>query len=246
MQKLIGLVRRCAEDYHMIAPGDRIGVGVSGGKDSVALLVFLAELRKYNSNPFSLEAITIDMGMGMDFSQIEDLCKRLDVPFHLIKTEIGPIIFDYRKEKNPCSMCAKMRRGALNQALLDNGLNKLALGHHYDDAVETFMMSLLYEGRISCFQPVTDLDRTGIIQIRPMLYLHEKTVDGFVQRSQLPVIHKRCPVDKNTKREEIKQLIYELSEKYPDLKERVFGAMQRFPLPAWAPSGRYKRPKEQP
>lgn len=230
----------------MIAPGDRIGVGVSGGKDSVALLVFLAELRKYNSNPFSLEAITIDMGMGMDFSQIEDLCKRLDVPFHLIKTEIGPIIFDYRKEKNPCSMCAKMRRGALNQALLDNGLNKLALGHHYDDAVETFMMSLLYEGRISCFQPVTDLDRTGIIQIRPMLYLHEKTVDGFVQRSQFPVIHNRCPVDKNTKREEIKQLIYELSEKYPDLKERVFGAMQRFPLPAWAPSGRYKRPKEQP
>ena len=246
MQKLIGLVRRCVEDYHMIAPGDRIGVGVSGGKDSVALLVFLAELRKYNSHPFSLEAITIDMGMGMDFSQIEDLCKRLDVPFHLIKTEIGPIIFDYRKEKNPCSMCAKMRRGALNQALLDNGLNKLALGHHYDDAVETFMMSLLYEGRISCFQPVTDLDRTGIIQIRPMLYLHEKTVDGFVQRSQLPVIHNRCPVDKNTKREEIKQLIYELSEKYPDLKERVFGAMQRFPLPAWAPSGRYKRPKEQP
>lgn len=246
MQKLIGLVRRCVEDYHMIAPGDRIGVGVSGGKDSVALLVFLAELRKYNSNPFSLEAITIDMGIGMDYSQIEDLCKRLDVPFHLIKTEIGPIIFDYRKEKNPCSMCAKMRRGALNQALLDNGLNKLALGHHYDDAVETFMMSLLYEGRISCFQPVTDLDRTGIIQIRPMLYLHEKTVDGFVQRSQLPVIHNRCPVDKNTKREEIKQLIYELSEKYPDLKERVFGAMQRFPLPAWAPSGRYKRPKEQP
>lgn len=246
MQKLIGLVRRCVEDYHMIAPGDRIGVGVSGGKDSVALLVFLAELRKYNSNPFSLEAITIDMGMGMDFSQIEALCKRLDVPFNLVKTEIGPIIFDYRKEKNPCSMCAKMRRGALNQALLDKGLNKLALGHHYDDAVETFMMSLLYEGRISCFQPVTDLDRTGIIQIRPMLYLHEKTVDGFVQRSQLPVIHNRCPVDKNTKREEIKQLIYELSEKYPDLKERVFGAMQRFPLPAWAPSGRYKRPKEQP
>lgn len=130
MQKLIGLVRRCVEDYHMIAPGDKIGVGVSGGKDSVALLVFLAELRKYHSSPFELEAITIDMGLGMDFSGIEQLCKDLDVPYTLVKTEIAPIIFDYRKEKNPCSMCSKMRRGALNQALLDRGLSKLALGHH--------------------------------------------------------------------------------------------------------------------
>ena len=244
MQKMIGLVRRCVEDYHMIESGDRIGVGVSGGKDSLALLVFLAELRKYNHNPFSLEAITIDMGLGMDFSGIENLCKELDVPFTLVKTEIAPIIFDHRKEKNPCSMCSKMRRGALNQALLDLGLNKLALGHHYDDAVETFMMSLLYEGRISCFQPVTDLDRTGIIQIRPMLYIHEKTIDSFCTRAQLPVLENRCPVDKHTKREEIKTLVYELSGKYPDLKERVFGAMQRLPLPEWAPKGRYKRPKD--
>ena len=203
LQRLIGMVRRCAEDYNMIAPGDKIGVGVSGGKDSLALLVFLAELRKYNSSPFTVEAITIDMGLGMDYSGIEKLCQELDVPFHLVKTEIGPIIFDYRKEKNPCSMCAKMRRGALNQALLDKGLNKLALGHHYDDAVETFMMSLLYEGRISCFQPVTDLDRTGIIQIRPMLYIHEQTIDNFVKKYSLPVLENRCPVDKQTKREEI-------------------------------------------
>ena len=143
-------------------------------------------------------------------------------------------------------MCAKMRRGALNQAILDRGLNKLALGHHYDDAVETFVMSLLYEGRISCFQPVTDLDRTGIIQIRPMLYLHEKTIDSFVVRKELPVITNRCPADKNTKREEIKQLVYNLSATYPDLKERIFGAMQRLPLPEWEPKGRYKRPKDQP
>ena len=245
MQKLIGLVRRCVEDYHMIQAGDRIGVGVSGGKDSVALLVFLAELRKYNHNPFAVEAITIDMGLGMDYTPMEQLCQELDVPFHLIKTEIGPIIFDHRKEKNPCSMCAKMRRGALNQALLDLGLNKLALGHHYDDAVETFMMSLIYEGRISCFQPVTDLDRTGIIQIRPMLYIHEKTIDSFVTRKELPVLTNHCPVDKYTKREEIKQLIYDLSAQYPDLKERIFGAMQRLPLPAWEPQGRCKRPKEQ-
>ena len=245
MQKLVGLVRRCVEDYNMIQPGDRIGVGVSGGKDSLALLALLAELRKYNHNPFALEAITIDMGLGMDYTHIENLCKDLGLPFHLIKTEIAPIIFDHRKEKNPCSMCSKMRRGALNQALLDLGLNKLALGHHYDDAVETFVMSLIYEGRISCFQPVTDLDRTGIIQIRPMLYIHEKTVDSFATRQNLPVLKNRCPVDKNTKREEIKQLVYDLSATYPDLKERIFGAMQRLPLPEWEPKGRYKRPKEQ-
>ena len=245
MQKLIGLVRRCVEDYRMIQPGDRIGVGVSGGKDSLALLVFLAELKKYYPEPFHLEAITIDMGLGMDYSGIEKLCRELDVPYTIINTEIAPIIFDYRQEKNPCSMCAKMRRGALNQALLERDLHKLALGHHYDDAVETFLMSLLFEGRISCFQPVTDLDRTGIIQIRPMLYIHEKTVDSFAIRQNLPVIENRCPVDKTTKRTEIKNLIYDLSATYPDLKERIFGAMQRFPLPEWEPKGRYKRPKDQ-
>ena len=245
MQKLIGLVRRCVEDYDMIQEGDRIAVGVSGGKDSLALLVFLAELRKYNHNKFALEAITIDMGLGMDYSGIQRLCEELDVPFTLVETQIGPLIFDYRKEKNPCSMCAKMRRGALNQALLERGLNKLALGHHYDDAVETFMMSLLYEGRISCFQPVTNLDRTGVIQIRPMLYIHEKTIDNFVSRKNLPVLENRCPVDKHTKREEIKKLVFDLSNTYPDLKERIFGAMQRYPLPEWEPHGRYKRPRDQ-
>ena len=245
MQKLLGLMRRCIDDYDMIQEGDRIAVGVSGGKDSLVLLQLLATLRKFFNKSFSLEAITIDMGLGMDFSGIEALCKELDVPYHIVKTEIGPIIFDHRKEKNPCSLCSKMRRGALNQAILDMGFNKLALGHHYDDAVETFVMSLIYEGRISCFQPVTDLDRTGIIQIRPMLYIHEKTVDNFAKRMELPVTENRCPVDKSTKREEIKQLIFDLSATYPDLRERIFGAMQRFPLPEWQPNGRYKRPKEQ-
>lgn len=244
MQKMIGLVRRCVEDYYMIEPGDRIAVGVSGGKDSLALLAFMAELRNYNSNPFSVEAITIDMGLGMDYSGIQKLCDDLKVPYSIIETQIAPIIFEYRKEKNPCSMCSKMRRGALNQALLDRGLNKLALGHHYDDAVETFVMSLIFEGRISCFQPVTDLDRTGIIQIRPMLYIHEQSIDHFSNRYQLPVIANRCPVDKQTKREEVKKLIYDLSATYPDLKERIFGAMQRLPLPEWEPKGRYKRPKD--
>ena len=245
MQKLLGLMRRCIDDYDMIKEGDRIAVGVSGGKDSLVLLQLLAGLRKFFNKSFQLEAITIDMGLGMDFSGIAALCQELDVPYHIIKTEIGPIIFDHRKEKNPCSLCSKMRRGALNQAILDLGFNKLALVHHYDDAVETFVMSLIYEGRISCFQPVTDLDRTGIIQIRPMLYIHEKTVDNFAKRMALPVTENRCPVDKNTKREEIKQLIFDLSATYPDLRERIFGAMQRLPLPEWGPQGRYKRPKEQ-
>ena len=245
MQKLMGLVRRCVDDYHMIEAGDKIAVGVSGGKDSLVLLVLLAGLRQYFNKPFQLEAITIDMGLGMDYSGVQALCDKWDVPYTIVKTEIAPIIFDYRKEKNPCSMCAKMRRGALNQAILDKGFNKLALGHHYDDAVETFLMSLLFEGRISCFQPVTDLDRTGITQIRPMLYIHEKTVDNFATRQNLPVIQNRCPVDKATKREEVKQLIFNLSQTYPDLKERIFGAMQRYPLPAWEPQGRYKRPREQ-
>ena len=243
MQKLMGLVRRCVEDYHMIEPGDRIAVGVSGGKDSLVLLQLLAGLKQYL--PFHLEAITIDMGLNMDYSGVQAMCDQLEVPYTIVNTQIAPIIFDHRKEKNPCSMCSKMRRGALNQAILDRGIHKVALGHHYDDAVETFLMSLLYEGRISCFQPVTDLDRTGVIQIRPMLYIHEKTVDNFASRMELPVVENRCPVDKTTKREEIKKLVYELSSTYPDLKERIFGAMQRFPLPEWEPKGRYKRPKDQ-
>ena len=245
MQKLLGLMRRCIDDYDMISPGDKIAVGVSGGKDSLVLLVLLAELRKFFNKPYEVQAVTIDMGLGMDYSGVAALCEQLDVPYTIINTQIASIIFDHRKEKNPCSMCAKMRRGALNQAILDLGCNKVALGHHYDDAVETFMMSLLYEGRISCFQPVTDLDRTGVIQIRPMLYIHEKTVDNFAKRMELPVIENRCPVDKETKREEVKQLVYELSQTYPNLKDRIFGAMQRYPLPEWEPHGRYKRPKEQ-
>ena len=170
MQNLMGRIRRCAEDYNMICAGDKIAVGVSGGKDSLSLLYLLAALRRYYPVPYELQAVTIDMGLpGMDFSPVAELCAKLDVPYQIKKTEIGPIIFEYRHEKNPCSMCAKMRRGALNDVLLELGCNKIALGHHFDDAVETFLMSLLYEGRISCFEPVTYLSRTGITQIRPML-----------------------------------------------------------------------------
>lgn len=234
MQRMMGLVRRCADDYRMIEPNDKIAVGVSGGKDSLTLLKLLALMREYYPQPYELTAITVDMGLkGMDFSPIADFCAQLNVPYQIVPTQIGPIIFDYRKEKNPCSMCARLRRGALHKTLLSLGYSKVALGHHYDDAAETFLMSLIFEGRLSCFQPVTYLDRTGITQIRPMLYLTEGMIRRFAEEQSLPVVHNLCPADKHTKREEIKQLITTLSKEYPDLKERILGAMQRLPLPEW-------------
>ena len=234
MQKLLSLFRSCTDDYRMISAGDRIAVGVSGGKDSLTLLVLLAEMKKFYPVPYEVEAFTVDMGLeGMDFSPIRSLCERLQVPYHLIRTGIGPILFEYRRENNPCSLCAKMRRGALGKAITEAGIHKIALGHHRDDAVETFLMSLLYEGRISCFEPVTYLDRTGVTQIRPMLYIPEKTVAHFAERYGLPVVHNTCPADKHTKREEVKDLIYELQGRYPGLKDKLFGAVQRYPLHNW-------------
>ncbi len=247
MNKILSLVRRCVEDYDMIKPGDRIGVGVSGGKDSLLLLVALAKLREFYPVPFEVEAFTLNMGHadgypGMDFSAVQALCRELNVPYTILNSEIHHIIFDLRKEKNPCSMCAKMRRGALHNALLERRIHKIALGHHYDDAIETFFMSLIFEGRLSCFQPVTWLDRTQITQIRPMLYCGENLIRHTVERLQLPVVHNPCPANGNTKRQEVKDLIYELNGRYPGLKERAFGAMQRLPLPEWGPMEHRRRP----
>ena len=247
MKKILSLTRRCVEDYEMIQPGDRIAVGVSGGKDSLVLLMALARLREFYPIPFTVEAITLDMGAaegrpGMDFSPIAELCRELEVPYTILNSEIQHIIFDIRKEKNPCSMCAKMRRGALHEAMKQRGLTKIALGHHYDDAVETFFLSLIFEGRLSCFQPVTYLDRTGITQIRPLLYCGENLIRRTAQRLQLPVVENPCPADGNTRRQEIKELVYELQGRYPGLKARTFGAMQRLPLPAWGPAEHRRRP----
>ena len=193
MNKILSLTRRCVEDYDMIHPHDRIAVGVSGGKDSLILLTALARLREFYPVPFTVEAITLDMGAaegrpGMDFSPIADFCRTLGVPYTILSSEIQHIIFDVRREKNPCSMCAKMRRGALHGAMQERGLTKIALGHHYDDAIETFFMSLIFEGRLSCFQPVTYLDRTGITQIRPLLYCGETLIRHTAQRRALPVV----------------------------------------------------------
>lgn len=229
-----GIIRRCVDDYHMIEAGDAIAVGVSGGKDSLVLLRALKHLQSYYPVPFHLEAVTIDLGFeGMDFTPVAEMCRNIDVPYTLIHSDIKEIVFDVRQEDNPCSLCAKMRRGALNDVLNQRGLNKLALGHHFDDAIETFLMSLLFEGRLSCFKPVTHMTRANIWQIRPMVYAGEGTITNLADSLHLPIVENPCPMDKESKRHEIKVLIRELSARYPDLKSKVFGAMQRLPLDGW-------------
>lgn len=243
MKKILSLLRRCVEDYDMIQTGDRVAVGVSGGKDSLVLLAALARLSRFYPKRFTVEAFTVDMGIeGMDFSEVARFCRDLDVPYHILPTQINKVIFETRKEKNPCALCAKMRKGSLHEGILAHGVHKVALGHHYDDAVETFFLSLFYEGRLSCFQPVTWLDRTQITQIRPLLYCGENLVRHTVQRLELPVVENPCPANGNTKRQEIKELIYELNGRYPGLKGRAFGAMQRLPLPEWGPIEHRRRP----
>ena len=232
-----GVVRRCVDDYGMIAPGDRIAVGISGGKDSLVLLASLAYLRRYYPAPFALEGITIDTGFpGMDFSGVEKMCGELSVPYTRVPTDIREIVFDARQEENPCSLCSKMRRGALNTTMKEHGCNKLALGHHFDDAVETFMMSLLFEGRLSCFKPVTYMSRADVTQIRPLLYIGEQRSTNLARQLDLPVVKSTCPMDRTSKRQEIKDLLTALSAQYPDLRSKVFGAMQRLPLDGWGPT----------
>ena len=245
LNEFTGVIRRAVDDYNMIEEGDKIAVGVSGGKDSLLLLLALHHLQGYYPRHFDLEAITIELGFeGMDFTPVAELCRELDIPYTCLKTDIKEVVFDVRREDNPCSLCAKMRRGALNDAIRQRGINKLALGHHFDDAVETFMLSLLFEGRLSCFRPVTYLDRSGVTQIRPMIYAGELKISNLAQELQLPVVENPCPQDKGSKRYEIKQLLKTLSARYPDMKSKVFGAMQRLPLPGWETAdGRQPRGK---
>ena len=227
-KRILSFTRRALDDYGMIEAGDKIAVGVSAGKDSLTLLCAMAQLRRFYPVPFELIAVTIDMGFeGADFTPIAKLCQELDVPYHVIPTEISHIIFDVRQEKNPCSLCAKMRRGALHNAAKDLGCNVVALGHHFDDAVETFMLNLFFEGRIGCFSPVTYLSRVGLKMIRPMIYMPEKDVRYFASKVALPVIKSPCPADGNTQREEMKKLLANLDRKHDGLRYRIFGAMQR-------------------
>lgn len=228
IKRILGGARRAIDDYNMISEGDRIAVGVSAGKDSLSLLCAMSELRRFYPIPFTLQAITIDMGFdGSDFSPIADLCRSLDVPYTVIKTDIAKIVFDIRKEPSPCSLCAKLRRGALYGTAKELGCNVVALGHHMDDAVETLLLNLFFEGQIECFSPVTNLSKTGVKLIRPLIYLPEKDVRYFAKRADLPVIKSPCPANGNTEREEMKRLVSDLERKYKGLRHRILGAMQR-------------------
>lgn len=236
---LLSYARRAIDDYQMIDEGDKIAVGVSAGKDSLTLLVALAQMRRFYPKKFSLIAITVDMGFeGMDLTPIKKFCEELDVEYHVVPTQISKIIFDVRKEKNPCSLCAKMRRGALHTAAKELGCNKVALGHHFDDVVETFMLNLFYEGRLGCFQPVTYLSRIDLHLIRPLIYMPEKDVRYFASKVTLPVIASPCPADKNTERERMKELLHNLERENKGLRYRIFGAMQRANIDGFREIGR--------
>lgn len=240
MKRLLSFVRRAVDDYSMIEAGDKIAVGVSGGKDSLALLSALAELRRFYPNRFDVVAITIDMGFpDADFSPIRDFCKSIEVDFRLVRTDIAKIIFDIRRESNPCSLCAKMRRGSLHAAAQELGCNKVALGHHYDDAVETFIMNLFFEGRLGCFSPVTFLSNRKITLIRPLLYAQESDVSYFARKRALPVIKSSCPEDKNTERQNVKELLHDLERNNKGLRHRIFHAICKGELDGFKLSGRY-------
>ncbi len=227
LQRVLSEVRKAVDDYHMIAEDDKIAVGISGGKDSLTLLYALSSLRRFYPHPFELVAVTVDLGFAnLDLSEIKKLCEKLEVPYTVVKTQIGQIVFEQRQENNPCALCAKMRKGALNEAMKQLGCNKIAYAHHMDDVVETMMLSLLYEGRFRTFSPVTYLDDTGLTVIRPLIYMKEADVIGFVRKYEVPVVKSPCPADGHTKREYVKQLLKQLNTENPGVKQRMFTAIQ--------------------
>lgn len=229
IKRILSFTRRAVDDYQMIEDGDRIAVGISGGKDSLTLLYALAELRRFYPKKYELVAITIYMGFPtpMDFSGVKALCDELSVPYVIVPTQISHVVFDVRHESNPCGLCAKMRRGALHDECKRQGCNKLALGHHFDDVVDTFMLNLCYEGRLGSFSPVTYLSRKDLTMIRPLIYAQEKDVRYFINRHPLPVIASPCPADKKTERESMKQLLASLERNNKGLRHRIFGALQK-------------------
>ena len=242
LQKILSRVRLAVERYDMICDGDRIAVGVSGGKDSLTLLCALAELRRFLPRSFALVAVTADMGFEMsdrvraeksDHRPVRELCSRLHVPYIVRETELARIIFDVRRESNPCSLCARMRRGLLHDLALEQGCNKVALGHHYDDAVETFMLNLFFEGRVGCFSPVTYLSRKDLTVIRPLVLTEEKEIGRFVRSAGLPVEESPCPADKDSQRAYIKEYLHAFDRGHRGLYRRILGAMERGHIDGW-------------
>lgn len=234
LQQVMSYVRRAVDDYHMIEDGDKIAIGISGGKDSLAMLYALHGLRRFYPKKFDIHAVTVDLGFdNLNLEKIKELCKALEVEYTIVSTEIAKIIFEDRKEANPCSLCAKMRKGALNDAIKAAGCNKVAYAHHKDDVVETMLMSLIFEGRFHTFSPVTYLDRMDITVIRPLMYMNESDVIGFINKYDVPVVKSPCPADGNTKREYIKQLLKKLNQENPGVKERMFTAIQNGNLKGW-------------
>lgn len=236
MRRILSHTRAAIDDYKMINDGDKIAVGISGGKDSLMLLKALCELRRFYSADFQVVAITLDMRFNNqdgDFSEIKKMCDDYGIEYIIKPTDLYEIIFNIRKEPNPCSLCARMRRGILHEAAKEAGCNKIALGHHLDDAAETFLMNLLVESRIGCFAPVTYLSRRDLTMIRPLIYVREREITAAAERLNLPVVKSGCPANENTKREEIKMLINELSARYGDVPERIIGAMQRGNIDRW-------------
>lgn len=234
LQQLLSYTRRAVDDYQMIEEGDKIAVGISGGKDSLTLLYALKGLQRFYPKKFDLIAVTVNLGFeGFDLSEVSKLCEELDVPYHIIDTDIADIIFNIRKEDNPCSLCAKMRKGALNEAVKKLGCNKVAYAHHRDDIIETMMLSLIFEGRFHSFSPRTFLDRMKLTLIRPMMYVPEVDVIGFRNKYDLPVAKNPCPADGVTKREYAKNLIRQMNLDHPGTKDRMFRAIVNGNISGW-------------
>lgn len=226
LQQVLSRVRKAVDDYHMIEEGDKIAIGISGGKDSLCLLYALQSLQHFYPKKFSLVAVTVDLGFdNLNLEKIKELCESLRVEYEIIKTEISKIVFDDRKESNPCSLCAKMRKGALNEAMKRHGCNKIAYAHHKDDVVKTMLLSLLYEGRFHTFSPVTYLDRMNLTVIRPLMYMDEADVIGFIRKYDVPVVKSPCPADGHTKREYVGNLLKQLNKENPGVKDRMFTAI---------------------
>lgn len=236
MQKILGYMRKAIQEYDLIHDGDRICVGVSGGKDSLVLLNGLILLQRFIGIDYQLVAVTLDPGFNGipgDYSTVAELCSQKGVEYHVIPTQIGEIVFDVRKEPNPCSLCARMRRGALHDATIKFGCNKIALGHNYDDAVETFIMNLFNEGRIGCFSPTSYLSRKDIHLIRPLVFAPEKEIRKAAQKNELAIVKSKCPADGHTNRQKTKDYIAEMERNDHGFKDRIFGAMKRGNIDGW-------------